>query len=238
MTHPPTVVLLGGSGLAPWAWERVTPSLEATGLRTHVPQLSATGDDGTPAADVSLQTWIDDVLRELHQLGTADVTLVAHSFAGYIGAAVLEREPGLVRTAIFLDAAIPSPHRSWFEVMGPETEAFMTSLADGGAVPFFTREQLDQTYPGHGISEQDWAWLTARITPQPLRTYIGRAIDHDLDTRATRLAYVRCLGTTPPVAAIDEDTPGWTYRALPTGHWPMFTEPVAVANMIEELTRL
>jgi len=238
MTRTPTIVLLGGSGLAPWAWERVAEHLEGGGLRTRAPQLAATGDDRTPAAEVSMQDWIDDVIDELRAQHTDRSVLVAHSFAGYVAAAVLERAPMLVRTAIFLDAAIPSPRRSWFETMGPETEAFMRSLADNGAIPFFTREQLDQVFPGHGISDEAWAWMSAKITPQPLHTYTQPATMRDIDTEATTLAYVRCLRTSPPVAEIDETTPGWVYRSLPTGHWPMITDPLATANMIGELATL
>lgn len=61
MTNSPSIVLLGGSGLGPWAWERVTPILRASGFRTLAPQISATGDDMTPPAHVSLTDWINDV---------------------------------------------------------------------------------------------------------------------------------------------------------------------------------
>lgn len=235
MNHPPTVVLLGGSGLAPWAWERVTIQLRAAGLRTHAPQLSATGADRTPAADVSLDSWINELRTVVRGLGADNVALVAHSFGGYVAAGVLERDPGLVRTAIFLDAAIPTLNRSWFETMGTDAAAFMSSLAENGAIPFFTREQLDAVYPGHGIGDEDWAWMSARVTPQPLHTYTQPAITSEIDTDGTTLAYIRCMRTSSPAAGLDESAPGWTFRSLLTGHWPMITDPFATANMITEL---
>jgi hypothetical protein len=36
MTNAHTVVLLGGSGLGPWAWQRVTPILNAGRFRRAV----------------------------------------------------------------------------------------------------------------------------------------------------------------------------------------------------------
>lgn len=235
MTHTPTIVLLGGSGLGPWAWARVTPHLEMRGFHVRTPQLTSTGNDHTPAADVSLHDWVDDTISELRDLAPNDAVLVVHSFAGYIAAALLEREPGLVRTVIFLDAVIPSPCRSWFNVAGAQTEALMTSIADDGAIPFFTSEQLDQIYPGHGISNEDWTWISTHVSSQPIRTYAQPATTRAIDTNATRLAYVRCLHTSPPVASIDEATPGWRFRNLQTGHWPMFTDPVATANIVDEI---
>ncbi len=238
MTPSTTVVLLGGSGLGPWAWERVTPLLEARGFDIVHPQLRTTGDDLTPATAVTLSDWAEDLLGALESSNPDNTVLVAHSFAGYVAAAVLERNPRIVRTVIFLDAALPAPGRSWFDVMGPETEAFISSLAENGATPFFTLEQLDQAYPGHGISRDDWDWLRARVTAQPIRTYAEPAITRKIDPEKTHLAYVRCLRTTPPVANIADTTRGWTFQTLATGHWPMITDPALTAAMIEELATL
>lgn len=235
MTNPPTVVLLGGSGLGPWAWERVTPILNAHGLRALTPQLRATGDDVTPAAEVALVDWIDDVSGFLATTDQQDITLVAHSFAGYVAAGVLASEVDRIRTVVFLDAVLPQPGRSWFDAMGPDVERFMSGLTENAAIPFFTREQLDQLYPGHGISEADWEWMQPKLGSQPLATYAQPAITGPLNPVTTRLAYVQCLCTTPPAADINASTPGWTFRTLDTGHWPMITHPDATAQVIEEL---
>jgi len=235
MTPPTTVVLLGGSGLGPWAWGRVTPLLEARGFDVVLPQLRATGDL-TPATGVTLWDWAEDLLSALESSNADNTVLVAHSFAGYVVAAALERNPRIARTAIFLDAALPTPNRSWFDVMGPQTEAFMSSLAVDSAIPFFTFEQLDHIYPGHGISRDDWDWMTAHIAAQPIRTYAQPAITREIDPENTHLRSVRCLRTTPPVADIANTTRGWIFRTLATGHWPMITDPALTAAVIEELT--
>ncbi len=238
MTTTPTIVLLGGSGLGPWAWERVTPLLNDRGLRTMTPQLRGTGDDPTSAPDISLDEWIDDVATFLDEQVTDGAVLVAHSFAGYIAAGLLERNPSAVDTLVFLDAVLPQPEQSWFDVMGQDAKTFMFSLAEDGAIPFFTRQQLDQVYPEHGINDTDWAWMHPQLTPQPLRTYARPAITRPLDPHEARLAYVRCLNTAPPAAEVTQSTPGWTFRTLPTGHWPMITAPDAAANIIHELATL
>lgn len=235
MTSSTTLVLLGGSGLGPWAWERVTPFLEARGFDVVLPQLRSTGDDPTSATEVTLSDWAEDLLGALEASNLDNTVLVAHSFAGYVAAAALERNPRIVRRAIFLDAALPAPNRSWFDVMGPQTKAFMSSLAVESAIPFFTLEQLDQIYPGHGISRDDWEWMGAHIAAQPIRTYAQPAITREIDPEKTHLDYVRCVRTTPPVADIADTTRGWAFRTLATGHWPMITDPALTAAVIEEL---
>lgn len=235
MTIATAIVLLGGSGLGPWAWKRVRPILESRDFRVLTPQLRATGNDGTPGAEVSLLDWVHDVIGFLAVHDLRDTTLVAHSFAGYVAAGVLAAEAARIRTAVFLDAVLPEPGRSWFDAMGPDVERFMSGLAENSAIPFFTREQLDQLYPGHGISTADWRWMRPQLRAQPLATYTQPAISEPLNPAITRLAYVRSLRTSPPAADISASTPGWTLSTLDTGHWPMITDPAGTAQVIEEL---
>lgn len=216
----------------------MAPILSTDEILTLTPQLRATGVDGTPPAEVSLTDWIDDVTTFLTDRNLQDVTLVAHSFAGYVAAGVLERDSGHIRTAVFLDALVPQPGRSWFETMGSAVEQYMSSLAENGAIPWFTHDQLDQLYPGHGISDTDYVWMKPKLTPQPVSTYNESAITEPLSPGGTRLAYVRCLHTTPPAAEITETSPGWEFRTLDTGHWPMITNPAATARVIKELAQL
>lgn len=233
-----TVVLLGGSGLGPWAWERLTPLLQQAGFRTLTPQLRATGSDTTPPSQISLADWVEDLERCLAKAGGEDVTLVAHSFAGYVASELLARGTGQVRTAVFLDAVLPQAGRSWFDVMGPHTAQYMRSLANDGAVPWYTPEQLDQLYPSHGLTSPDLAWMLARVTPQPVATYDQPAMTDPLQPTSARLVYIRCTWTTPPSATVSASTPGWTYRELDSGHWPMVTDPVATARAIDAATQL
>lgn len=235
MTNAPTIALIGGSGLGPWAWERVTAILNARGLHTATPQLRATGEDATPADQVSMTDWIDDVAGFLAQHHQQHITLVAHSFAGYVTAGALAREADNVKTVVFLDAVLPQPGRSWFDAAGPDVERFMLQFAHNGAIPFFTKEQLDQLHPEHGIDEADWRWMQPKLRAQPLGTYTQPAITEPLNPTAARLAYVQCLRTTPPATDTSVSRSGWTYRTLDTGHWPMITHPGATAQAIAEL---
>lgn len=227
------IVLIGGSGLGPWVWDRVTPLLTDHGFESVTPRLRTTGGDATPAEAVDLDAWVEDVCEALS--GLTEATLVAHSFAGYVAAGVLERQPHSVRRLIFIDAILPRPNQSWFDVMGSGVATFMTGLAQDGAIPWFTREQLDQLYPGHGISDADFEWMGPRLAGQPIVTYTQAAIKEPLTADAARAAYVRCLVTNPPVEDVPTEQLGWDYRTLATGHWPMVTHPEETAHVIMEL---
>ncbi|WP_156761951.1 alpha/beta fold hydrolase [Microbacterium karelineae] len=233
MTANSPIVLLGGGGLGPWAWERVAPILNGHGLHTTTPQLRTTGDDSTPAATIGLDDWVEDVSEAL--AGHAGATLVAHSFAGYVAAAVLERRPHSIRQLILIDAVLPQPGKSWFDVMGADVAAFMTSMAHDGAIPWFSREQLDQLYPENGIGDADFDWMQRHLTAQPIGTYMQTAVDEPLTATDTAVAYVRCLRTSPPAADVSVELLGWSCRTLDAGHWPMITHPAETARVIMEL---
>lgn len=237
MNVPGPIVLVGGSGLGPWAWGRVTPILHQQELAVITPQLRATGDDKTAPATITLTDWIDDLTSEVNRFD--NVTLVAHSFAGYVAAGSLSQVADRLHSVIFLDAALPHPGASWFEVMGPATERFMRDIAHDGAIPWWTRNQLDQMYPEHGITQTDWDWMHERVTSQPINTYTQPAIDQPLETlaRGVPLHYVRCLRTHPQVATITDDTPGWTMSTIDSSHWPMITEPELTAQRIIEVVK-
>jgi pimeloyl-ACP methyl ester carboxylesterase len=194
--------------------------------------MSGVGDDTTPAASVTLTTWIDDVLAFVEAQQAHDVVLVAHSFAGYVAAGALERQPRLFRRTVFLDAALPEPGRSWFDTAGPDTEAFMRSLATDHAIPWFSREQLDQMYPGHGISDTDFAWMLGALRPQPVATYAEPATKKPLDLTEVDAIYVRCAHA--PAATPPDNYAGLETHRLDSNHWPMITAADQLSKLLLE----
>ncbi|MGC5615938.1 alpha/beta hydrolase [Georgenia sp. Z1491] len=276
---PSTLVLVGGSGLGGWVWERVVPLLERRGHRVVTPHLRGIDGDPTPAAEVTLSDWADDLAAavegEADGQGGKGVTVVAHSFAAYVTAGALvrlstsgrtparavappvtsERTPArpstplttsahapaprtsAVRAVVMVDAVLPSPGRSWFDQQRPGAAEVMPLLAVDGATPWFTRQEIDALFPGHGLTDADHAWMASRVSGQPLGTYAEPAPDFELADSGVALGYVRCLRTDPPTSSVTASTPGWSYREIDAGHWPMVTAPEETAAVLDELAR-
>ncbi|WP_157545252.1 alpha/beta fold hydrolase [Microtetraspora fusca] len=79
----PTIVLVGGSFLGAWAWERVTPLLTASGHQVHPLTLTGFGDRahlGSPTT--ALATHARDITAAIEFAGLREVVLVAHSYGG------------------------------------------------------------------------------------------------------------------------------------------------------------
>ncbi|MGO0578185.1 alpha/beta fold hydrolase [Ornithinimicrobium panacihumi] len=220
---PDPMVLLGGSGLGPWAWTAVSTRLTQSGIPVLLPDLT-----GLPATGHGLTGWRNHVLGEVSDLER--YTLVAHSFAGYLAAALVEEEPSRIGRLILIDAVLPEPEQSFFDSIGADAASFMTSLAvddpsgHGPVVPWFNAEQLDGLYPGHGMSPQTVALVQALAAPQPLSTYRSAPTRQSLHASSVPTTYIRCRHTPPPLDT-DALPPGWTIVAIEAGHWPMFTLP-------------
>ena len=80
-----TTILVHGAWHGAWSWERVAPLLDG---EVRTPTLMGLGERAAEASEaVDLETHTADVVRAL---GDAhDVTLVAHSYAGFVVAGVV-----------------------------------------------------------------------------------------------------------------------------------------------------
>ena len=91
-------VLVHGAWGGGWYWRRVEAALIAAGHRAHAVTLTGVGERAhlmSPA--ITLETHIADVTKAIEAEEMRDVVLAVHSYAGMIGTAVADRNPGLLR---------------------------------------------------------------------------------------------------------------------------------------------
>jgi len=110
------VLLIHGGGHGTWCWYKITPKLELAALRAIAPDSAGLGDDGTPASEVPLQRWVDDVCRILDELDQP-VTLVGHSRGGVIISAVAEKRPAKVAKLVCVAAMMIGSGETAFGVV-------------------------------------------------------------------------------------------------------------------------
>lgn len=231
-----TFVLIAGAGLGGWAWDRVVPLLRASGHEVHRVTLTGTGDRASEnSPNVDLDTWITDVLAYLTTHDLQHVSLVGHSFSGHVISGVAERDPSRLARLIYLDALVPEPGQSALEQMGSEGAAYLSSLVvehDGWSLPWFTEEQLDIVYQGHGFTNEDLDWVLPRTTAQPFATYQHAAIRAPLAAIDLPREYIRCTANPNP-SPVQPYEAGWNWSEIDSGHWPMITAPEATATALE-----
>ena len=112
------IVLVHGAGTGGWLWDLEAEILRQRGHSVTAPTLSGVGDrlaEGGP--ETSLSTHIDDVIGCVPDHATAGPVLVGFSYGGLVAAGVVDRIPERVAMLVYLDAFVPVPGRSMFDLM-------------------------------------------------------------------------------------------------------------------------
>jgi pimeloyl-ACP methyl ester carboxylesterase len=100
-----TFVLVHGSWLGGWCWQRVTPHLRAAGHEVFTPTLTGLGERAhLLTRDVGLDTHVHDIVNVLEFEELREVILVGHSYGGMVVAGVAECVPHRLARAVYLDA--------------------------------------------------------------------------------------------------------------------------------------
>ncbi len=170
--------------------------------------------------------------------------LVGFSYGGLVAAGVLDRVPERVAMLVYLDAFVPVSGRSMFDLMPASMRAGLEAAAlFSGHVWQMPPIPLERLGPlgavGAGVDPSRVQELLARRGPHPIGTYQEPAAP---GTRALDVpsVYITC-GThgddddpmAPVVTAVR--AAGIPIYVLPTGHFPMITMPVELADLLESL---
>ncbi|MER7750593.1 alpha/beta hydrolase [Kitasatospora sp. NPDC097643] len=227
-----TFVLVPGLFLGGWAWEAVAAELAARGHRA-VPVTLPT------EAGATLASHADAVAEVLAAEGPGAV-LVAHSYGAFPGVAAADRRPELVSRLVFVDTGSPESGES-VETQMPQLD--LLAGATGDVVP------VPKEIPAvHGVPEAEHERWRRLATPQPVRTVTDpieltgdwlRVPTTGVFCRASGLSieFARTLHATglPRFAKLAE--PGVTFFELPTGHYPMLSAPLELADVLERAAK-
>ncbi len=226
-------VLVHGGWHGGWCWNRVSPLLRAAGHDVWTPTLTGLADRAhalTPETD--LETHIRDIASLLVFEDLARVILVGHSYAGMVITGVAAEAPDRIAHVVYLDAFVPQEGDSLLKLLLPEREFYYRTSAE-------LRDRIWRVPPppvdALGIRDAaDVAWVQARLTVQPLRSF-----DQELTQTPAALprTFIHCTegpiaGSFAPFAATAQTDPDWNYFELATGHDAMITEPRALAELL------
>jgi pimeloyl-ACP methyl ester carboxylesterase len=247
-----TYVLVAGAWLGGWAWQPVTDQLREHGHDVHPVTLTGLGERSELAGpEVDLDTYIADVVNLMEAEDLRDVVLVGHSYAGHVITGVADRVPERIALLAYLDAG-PSPDGASFMDLQPPAareliERLVEEAGEGWRVPLPSWEELEGVMGAslEGLGQDERDHMRAHATAQPLRTWtqplsLKNAAREELPklliTCSLPLAQVRQMIAAghPWFAALAG--PQWSFRELPTGHWPMFSVPDELASLLGDLS--
>jgi pimeloyl-ACP methyl ester carboxylesterase len=227
-------VLVHGGWHGGWCWRRIAPLLTAAGHEVHCPTLTGCGDRahlGGP--DTGLADHVADVVAVLDLDDLRDVVLVGHSSGGAVITGVAQRCRDRLGELVYLDAFVPGPGQSVFDLLPPARLEHFRALVDASARIVL---DPDTAMDGWGVTAAaDRAWVRPRLRPFP----VGALRDPLPADRVPELPrrYVHC--TVKPggdsfagFAAAARSDPAWRFAELSTGHDAMIAAPEALAAVL------
>lgn len=231
-----TFVLVHGGWHGGWCWKYVVDDLRAKGHAVLAPTLTGSGERAHLLnCNVGIQTGIDDIAGVLEAEELDQVILVGHSAGAPIVAGVADRIPERFSSLIWLDGLILRNGESLRTYFTPEQEeAFQMALRAGG-IPFPPPPpQAFGIPPG-----PDADWVARRLTAQPF--YMAKdtlQLRHPLGN-GLPCSYIACMNPAHPFVAASHSfaraQSDWQWCEIDACHDAMITNPLAVAEALEQL---
>ncbi|MFF9391585.1 alpha/beta fold hydrolase [Streptomyces griseoluteus] len=230
-------VLVPEAHTGDWVWARVAAVLRRAGARVFCATLAG-GGSVVPA---DLETHIEEVIRQVDAAGER-VVLVGHGYGLLPALGAADRRRDRVVRVVHLDAAgLPEDGDSALDVL----PALPRPASGATEVPPPTREEWHRLGSTDGLTPAVLDQLAARALPQaaatltqPLRLSenaariprTGVLCPADGST-IDRLRWMASLGD-PRLSLLT--APGNTFLEVPTGHWPMLSEPELLAKALRQ----
>ena len=222
-----TFVLIHGSWTGGWQWQPVREQLEAAGHRVLAPSLTGMSDRHHVVSEAtSLATHIDDVARLLEWERLDDVVLVGHSYGGMVITGAAAREASRIRHLVYLDAFLPRPSESAWDILPWQREAFQT-LRRPDRPWLVDPVDTDVFFPELGTD-----FDASRMTAMPISTHedpVGAAPEPG----SIPSTYIHC--TEPAFfddCAARAAQDGMTVIDIKAGHQALSSHPDTVARIL------
>ena len=231
MTTAP-IVLVPGFWLGAWAWDEVAAALRADGHDVTAVTLPGLESADADRSSITFADHVDAICEAVTAAGRP-VVLAVHSGAGAPGYAVTDRIPEQIAAMVYVDTA---PAKG---ALDPDFDAVEQPLP--------SREELAEGENLAGLTEEQLETFRQRAIPEPgaaLRESAELINDARLDVPST----VVCTGYTSEqykefskegysfLAGLTE-LRNLTYIDLPTSHWPMWSRPRELAEIISDVAK-
>jgi pimeloyl-ACP methyl ester carboxylesterase len=244
-----TYVLVGGAWLGGWCWRRVARRLREEGHEVYPVTLTGLGERVHLASpQVDLETHITDVVNLIEFEDLHDVVLLGHSYANLVVTGVADRVPERISQLVYLDTGQLPSGTALIEAFPAEArshiERQVEEFGDGWRFPVPPREELASFGSLEGLDDAKLELLRSRAVDQPFGTFTQPLrLENPAREALPKLGIVCSFSLEEVRAIIDSGnplfremaSPTWRFVELPTGHYPMFSRPDDLAEVLLDL---
>ena len=227
------IVLVPGFWLGGWAWDEVAAALRADGRDVTAVTLPGLESAGADRSAITFADHVDAICDAVTAAGRP-VVLAVHSGAGAPGYAVTDRIPEQIAAMVYVDT-------------GPAKGALDPDF-DAVEKPMPSLDKLAAEENLTGLSKEQLETFRLRAVPEPGDAIRGAAElrnEARLDVPST----VICTGyTSAQYKDAVKEGQSWlgglaelrnvTYVDLPTSHWPMWSRPQELAQIIGDVAKV
>lgn len=225
------IVLIAGHWLGAWAWDDVLEHLAAGNAQATALTLPGLDPEDPARATRTLEEQAAAITDVVTRVG-APVTLVAHSGANFPVSLVLDRHPELIRRMVWVDSG----------PVGPGSVFLPGFPEDAEELPLPDFESLGQQASLEGLSEAALDRFRTRAVPEPgpvLREPLELTNDARRNVPTTLVCcsipgaqMLELARSRHPMFAETSELTDVEVLDLPTGHWPMWSRPTDLAEVI------
>lgn len=230
-TRPAPIILVPGFWLGAWAWDEVAGLLRDGGHDVRALTLPGLESVEADRSGIGFTDHVDAIVAAL-EAAPAPPVLVLHSAAGFSGYAATDRVPERIAAVVYVDTA---PGRGALDPEFAEVEKPMVWAE------IEAEENLD------GLTEEQRATFRERAVPEP-GGLIREGAELTNDARREIPSTLVCTGfTAEQYRTYAHEHPEWAFLAgipelrnatwidLPTSHWPMWSRPAELAQIIGDV---
>jgi pimeloyl-ACP methyl ester carboxylesterase len=232
-------VLVHGAWHGGWAWQPVASRLRAAGHHVWAPTCPGLGIDDDPRG-VTLAGCVDSLVSQVEASFAVDITLVGHSWGGYVIAGAAPRLASRLKRLVFWSAFVPEAGRSLYDEVPPAYQELFAASAGASedntvALPL---EVFQGAFMGDA-SPAEAAVVHSVLRPQPYRTFTDAPGDEAYRSLGLPLHYVLSQDD----VALPPGEYGWNRFAerikvspalVPGSHESMFTRPAELAAALAQ----
>ncbi len=239
-----TVLLVHGAFHGAWCFGKLVGELSRRGQPARAIDLPGSGDDQTPAAEVSLAANAAAVAEAIER-ESGPVILLGHSLGGVSISAAAELVPEKVALLVYLAAFLPRSGDSAASIwaLQPGRKEVVPSAVPKApdALSFSARaDRARETYYNQ-CSDEDVAFAIPRLRPQAYSVWqAGVEVTPERFGRVPRV-YIECLDDKCVALALQRDmvakSPCREVVSLSSDHSPFFSAPGLLADVLTRLAR-
>jgi pimeloyl-ACP methyl ester carboxylesterase len=225
-----TFVLIHGANQGGWIWQPTAAHLRAAGHLVHAPSLDGCAERRhSLRPGITTATHATDIAELMFYEDLRDVVLAGTSAGGMVLCRAAELARERIARLVFVDALALLDGERIGQIVNRTTTRVTTALAVGPS-----REDAESRMFA-ALDPALRAWALARYTPHPIAAMEEPVELKSFWSESWPTTVIRCRRSANPPEAHQRRTAeklNGKYLELDAGHYPMLTDPGALAPLL------